>query len=142
MNGPTGVGAPIYVMLADRLADEILAGVHPDGTLLPSTNTLANEFSINPATARRALGKLAHDGVLEKQRGIGMKVAVGARQRIRADRRRTFVARHVTPLVDEAAALGIPKADVQRMLAGRSTGTALFDTVSFDDMVAVLATAG
>jgi GntR family transcriptional regulator len=141
MNRPAGVGVPIYAMLADRLEDEILAGVHPDGNLLPSTNTLANEFNINPATAARALGKLAHDGVLEKQRGIGMRVAAGARQRIRAERTRTLAARHVRPLVDEAAALGISMAEVQRMLAGRSTGTTLCDTMSFDDMVAVLATA-
>lgn len=38
MNQPSNAWSPISVALADRVTDDILAGVHPDGLLLSSTN--------------------------------------------------------------------------------------------------------
>jgi DNA-binding transcriptional regulator YhcF (GntR family) len=100
-------GTPLFVQIAERLAEEIADGALPEGDRVPSTNELAAYYRINPATAAKGIGVLTSDGLLEKRRGIGMFVAAGARQRLLAERRRRFAERFVEPLVAEAGRLGI-----------------------------------
>ena len=107
-------GAPLYFQVAERLAEEIADGILVEGERVPSTNELAAYYRINPATAAKGVNILTDDGLLEKRRGIGMFVAVGARQRLLAERRTRFVARYVAPLVAEAERLGI---DTDELLA-------------------------
>jgi len=100
-------GTPLFVQIAERLAEEIADGSLAEGERVPSTNELAAYYQINPATAAKGINVLAADGLLEKRRGIGMFVAAGARTRVLDDRRRRFAERHVHPLVAEASRLGI-----------------------------------
>ena len=71
-------GAPLFVQVAGRLADEIADGGLGEGERVPSTNELAAYYRINPATAAKGIGMLTDDGLVEKRRGIGMFVAAGA----------------------------------------------------------------
>ena len=100
-------GVPLFVQIAERLADEIADGTLPEGERVPSTNELAAYYRINPATAAKGISMLTDDGLLEKRRGIGMFVAAGARGRLLAERRKRFAERYVEPLVAEASRLGI-----------------------------------
>jgi GntR family transcriptional regulator len=100
-------GTPLFVQIAERLADEIADGALPEGERVPSTNELAAYYRINPATAAKGISMLTDDGLVEKRRGIGMFVAVGARARLLAERRKRFAERYVEPLVAEASRLGI-----------------------------------
>jgi GntR family transcriptional regulator len=100
-------GAPIFSQVAERLADEIADGSLPEGERVPSSNELAAFYRINPATAAKGITILLGDGLLEKRRGVGMFVAVGARERLLASRRRDFVERYVVPMVAEAKRLGL-----------------------------------
>jgi DNA-binding transcriptional regulator YhcF (GntR family) len=100
-------GAPLFVQIAERLADEIADGGLAEGEQVPSTNELAAYYRINPATAAKGIAMLTEDGLLEKRRGIGMFVAAGARNRLLGERRKRFAERYVEPLVAEAARLGI-----------------------------------
>ncbi len=100
-------GVPLFVQIAERLADEIADGTLAEGERAPSTNELAAYYRINPATAAKGLGMLTDDGLLEKRRGIGMFVAAGARVRLLSERRKRFAERYVEPLVAEASRLGI-----------------------------------
>lgn len=100
-------GAPLFVQVAERLADEIADGGLAEGERVPSTNELAAYYRINPATAAKGIGILTDDGLVEKRRGIGMFVAAGARARLLAGRRKRFAERFVEPLVAEASRLGI-----------------------------------
>ena len=100
-------GVPLFVQIAERLADEIADGTLPEGERAPSTNELAAYYRINPATAAKGLGMLTDDGLLEKRRGIGMFVVADARSRLLAERRKRFAERYVEPLVTEASRLGI-----------------------------------
>ncbi len=100
-------GAPLFVQIAERLAEEIADGGLAEGERVPSMNELAAFYRINPATAAKGINLLADDGLLEKRRGIGMFVAAGARKRLLAQRRDRFAAQYVEPLVTEAARLGI-----------------------------------
>ena len=100
-------GAPLFVQIAERLADEIADGGLVEGAQVPSTNELAAYYRINPATAAKGISMLTDEGLLEKRRGIGMFVAVGARARLLGERRKRFAERYVEPLVAEAGRLGI-----------------------------------
>jgi len=100
-------GAPIFVQIAERLADEIADGSLAEGDRVPSTNELAAYYRINPATAAKGISMLTDNGLVEKRRGIGMFVAVGARAQLLAERRKQFAERYVEPLVSEASRLGI-----------------------------------
>ena len=100
-------GVPLFVQIAERLADEIADGTLPEGERVPSTNELAAYYRINPATAAKGISMLTDDGLLEKRRGIGMFVAAGARAGLLTERRKRFAAQYVEPLVTEAARLGI-----------------------------------
>jgi GntR family transcriptional regulator len=99
--------SPLFVQIAERLAEEIADGALAEGGRVPSTNELAAYYRINPATAAKGIGMLTDQGLLEKRRGIGMFVAAGARDRLLAERRKQFAQRYVDPLVAEASRLGI-----------------------------------
>ena len=71
-------GAPLFVQVAERLADEIADGGLLEGEQVPSSNELAAYYRINPATAAKGINMLTDEGLLEKRRGIGMFVAAGA----------------------------------------------------------------
>ena len=100
-------GAPLFVQIAERLADDIADGSLAEGERVPSTNELAAFYRINPATAAKGIGMLTDERLLEKRRGIGMFVAAGARGQLLAERRKGFAEHYVEPLVAEAGRLGI-----------------------------------
>ena len=77
------------------------------GDRVPSTNELAAFYRINPATAAKGINVLTDSGLVEKRRGIGMFVAEGARDRLVAERRRSFVHRFIEPMVEEAKRLDL-----------------------------------
>jgi GntR family transcriptional regulator len=103
---------PIFAQVAERLADEIADGALAEGGRVPSSNELAAFYRINPATAAKGINVLIDDGLLEKRRGIGMFVAVGARRRLLDERRRQFAERYIEPMVIEATRLNIDAGDL------------------------------
>ncbi len=109
-------GTPLFVQIAERLADEIADGGLAEGERVPSTNELAAYYRINPATAAKGIGMLTDERLVEKRRGIGMFVAAGARARLLAERRQRFAERYVEPLVAEAARLGIGADELAAMI--------------------------
>ena len=111
-----GEGTPLFVQIAERLADEIADGGLAEGEQVPSTNELAAYYRINPATAAKGIGMLTDDRLVEKRRGIGMFVTAGARARLLAERRKRFAERYVEPLVAEAGRLGIGADELAAMI--------------------------
>ena len=99
--------SPLFVQIAERLADEVANGGLGEGEQVPSTNELAAYYRINPATAAKGINVLVGDGLVEKRRGVGMFVAAGARGRLLRERRGLLAERHIEPLVTEAIRLGI-----------------------------------
>jgi len=116
-----GEGGPLFAQVAERLAGEIADGGLAEGARVPSSNELAAFYRINPATAAKGINVLADDGLLEKQRGIGMFVATGARRRLLARRRAEFTARYVQPLLTEATRLGLDTDDLIAMITDTSS---------------------
>lgn len=99
--------SPIYRQIAERIRGEVLSGALGEDEQVMSTTQYATHFRINPATAAKAFAELVDEGVLYKRRGVGMFVAAGARDRLRAQHRARFFDEVVDPMVDEAMAIGV-----------------------------------
>lgn len=98
---------PIYAQIADRIRDDVAEGTLREGEQVMSTNQYAATYRINPATAAKAFAELVAEGVLGKQRGIGMFVADGARERLLAARRARYFDDVLAPALAEARRIGI-----------------------------------
>lgn len=107
---------PIFLQIAEAIENDILAGTLTEETQVPSTNEFAAFYRINPATAGKGVNLLVDDGVLYKKRGIGMFVAGGAREALASKRRDQFETEYVTPLLSEAAKLGITQKELVQMI--------------------------
>ncbi len=103
---------PIYVQIAESIRAEILSGALKEGDQVMSTTQYATTYRINPATAAKAFAQLVDEGVLHKQRGVGMFVTDGARTLLRDRRREAFFTERLDPVLREAALLGITTADL------------------------------
>ena len=68
---------PIFQQIAEQIENDIISGVLPEETQVPSTNEFAAFHRINPATAGKGVNLLVDAGILYKKRGIGMFVADG-----------------------------------------------------------------
>ena len=111
-------GTPLFVQIAEQLADDIVDGGLAEGARVPSTNELAAFYRINPATAAKGINLLVDDGVLEKRRGIGMFVAAGAQEQLRAGRRKRFAEQYVDTMLAEANRLGIDTDTLVSLIRG------------------------
>lgn len=107
---------PIFQQVAELIENSIIDGSLAEEEQAPSTNELALFHRINPATAGKGLNQLVADGTLYKKRGIGMFVSTGARESLRARRRKSFVAEYLQPAVAEARKLGLTAADLKSLL--------------------------
>lgn len=116
-------GRPLFLQIAEAIADSIVDGSLAEEEKAPSTNELAAFHRINPATAAKGVASLTDEGILYKKRGIGMFVAAGARERLLAQRRETFARTYVAPLLAEAERLGLSREDVRHLIEHRSAET-------------------
>ena len=107
MNEQLNSSKSIYLQISEMIETDILRGILLEEEQVPSTNELAKQYTINPATAAKGINLLVDSGILYKKRGIGMFVAGGAREKILRKRRMAFVESHVRPLLAEAESLGI-----------------------------------
>lgn len=103
---------PLFMQIADRIAEGIVDGTYPEDTAVPSTNELAKHLRINPATAGKGLTRLVEQGLLVKRRGIGMFVAVGARDQLVHERTESFSAEFVAPMIRAAGQLGLSREEL------------------------------
>ena len=116
MHGTLNDQSLIYLQIARMLEDDILRGVYREEEQVPSTNELAREYGINPATAAKGINLLVTDGVLYKRRGIGMFVAPGAMAAVKGKRRKALGEQYLLPLLREAKSLGLGKEELLAMV--------------------------
>jgi GntR family transcriptional regulator len=82
---------PIYRQLRDRVVAMILEGVLKEGDPLPSVRNVAADFRVNPLTVLKGYQQLVDERLVEKRRGLGMFVSLGARQALMKDERQRFL---------------------------------------------------
>lgn len=71
---------PLYMQVALELKAEIVNGVYPVGSLIPTEDELCKRFAISRHTVREALRVLREEGLISSRRGAGT-IVVPARAR-------------------------------------------------------------
>jgi len=69
-----GHNGPLYQMVVAALRAEIIRGVYPVGTRLPSESSLVARFAVSRHTVREALRQLRDLGLVESRQGLGTVV--------------------------------------------------------------------
>ena len=107
MSNPFDQDKPIYIQVREKIEDQIINNQLKEEEQAPSTNQLVNFYKINHVTVSKGVNQLVDEGILYKKRGIGMFVAVGAREKLIQKRKESFIDEYVVKLVREADKLGI-----------------------------------
>ena len=94
MNREWNDNQPIYRQLRDRVVHMILEGVLKEGDPLPSVRNVAAEYRVNPLTVLKAYQELVDEELVEKRRGLGMFVKVGAHKSLLKGERQKFLSEH------------------------------------------------
>ena len=107
---------PIYRQLKERVLEMILDGNLGDGDALPSVRTVAADYQLNPLTVLKAYQELVDEGLVEKQRGKGMFVMAGAKNRLLKTAKQRFLEEEWPRVCATIDRLGL---DPEALLASR-----------------------
>jgi GntR family transcriptional regulator len=108
-------GVPVYRQLMEQVKFHVASGLLKPGDELPSTRALSADLKINPMTVSKAYGLLEREGVVERHRGLALKVAPlarGASARRKAEQLRQVL----TPAAVSVQQLGVSTEDAIEML--------------------------
>src|SRR6202008_3116969 len=67
----TRPGEPLYLQVVRALKEEIVSGVYPIGSQLPTEEELCARFSVSRYTVREALRRLREDNLVSSRQGAG-----------------------------------------------------------------------
>lgn len=124
MRRPFNQDKPIYIQVREKIEDQIINKQLKEGDQAPSTNQLVNFYKINHVTVSKGINQLVDERILYKKRGIGMFVAVGAREKLVQKQKESFFEDYVVKLVHEANKLEITDNEIIRFIKnvkGRDT---------------------
>jgi len=105
---------PIYLQIADGIAEKILGGELKEGDRILSVRELGGELGVNPNTAMRSYEKLTADGIIYNQRGIGYFVAEGAKAIALEKMRNDFLENELPAILRKMRLLEIKAEDIFR----------------------------
>lgn len=111
---------PIFLQIKEQIEDSIMNGSVSRDERVPSTNEFAGYYKINPATAAKGINELVSEGILAKQRGVGMFVTEDARDILIQKRKNVFYESYVIPLKSEAEKLNIGTGEIIEMVKGET----------------------
>ena len=103
----------IYVQMADRLCDEILADKYQDDDRIPSVREYSVLLEVNTNTAVKAYDELARANIIYNKRGLGYFVTPGAKKQILKERKKEFMKERLPELFRQMQLLGITLEDVK-----------------------------
>ncbi|WP_054706032.1 GntR family transcriptional regulator [Bacillus sp. JCM 19041] len=107
---------PIFQQIAEMIADDIVEGTLHEGDQVPSTTDISKFYQVNRATAQKGLTTLVDAGFVYKQRGVGMFVAGGARNKLLTERKTDFYKHYVKPMLVEARRIKLTKQEIIHFL--------------------------
>ena len=100
----------IYVQIAERLSDEILAGKYKEDERIPSVREYAVLLEVNANTTVKAYDLLA------TKRGLGYFVSAGAKKQIKKTRKKEFMKERLPELARQMQLLDISIDEVKEEL--------------------------
>ena len=77
--------------MADRLCDEIIAGLYKADDRIPSVREYAVTLEVNTNTAVKAYELLAREEIIYNKRGLGYFVSPDAQKQILTQRKKEFM---------------------------------------------------
>ena len=105
---------PIYEQLKDIIYDQIIEGAIREGENIPSIRQVAILYRINPITVSKAYQLLMDEKVVEKQRGMGLFVKKGAKNRLCSKQKKAFLTREWPSILAKIERLGVDINDLVR----------------------------
>ena len=103
-------GKPVYEQIVEGIEKNILMGVYPEGSILPSLRELSVTLGINPNTIQKSYAELIRRGVIIPSPGSGTYVAPDSKARIREAATEKLT--KLEELVADLAIADVPKEDV------------------------------
>ncbi|WP_154179434.1 GntR family transcriptional regulator [Vibrio furnissii] len=107
---------PIFRQLADKITEQILQGIWPEGEALPSVRTVSADLKINHLTVMKGYQLLVDERLVEKRRGQGMFVASGALSQLRTQQRQQFLEQQIPQIAATLAQLDMSLDDFMQQL--------------------------
>ncbi len=108
----------IYIQIAERLCDEILAGKYQEDERVPSVREYAVLLEVNANTAVKSYDLLASEGIIYNKRGQGYFVSSGAKRQIKKTRKQEFMRERLPELARQMVLLDISLDEVKEALQG------------------------
>lgn len=98
---------PIYLQIAERLMEQVLAGQLAVDDRMPSVRDVAASMGVNPNTVMRTFDYLQSEEIIFNRRGVGYFVAPDAKERILALQRKEFLEEELPLIRQKMQLLGI-----------------------------------
>lgn len=112
----------IYLQIADRISEEILAGKYEEDSRIPSIREYAVMLEVNVNTVVKSYDMLSSSGIIANKRGLGYFVAGEAKSKIRDSRKDDFMTHYLPELVKQMKLLGINVDEVVKKLQNLING--------------------
>jgi GntR family transcriptional regulator len=107
---------PIFQQISDMISNEIVEGELLEGDQIPSTTEISKFYQVNRATVQKGLSALVDAGYVYKQRGVGMFVSKGAKQKLLEKRKEDFYNEYLKPMMEEAKRIEIKKEELLQVI--------------------------
>lgn len=109
-------GQPIYMQIAERLMDEILADQYQADERVPGVRDYSVLLQVNVNTTVKAFDVLSQRGIIYNKRGLGSFVSSEAKNIIHSARREEFLNQQLPDLARNMQQLDIPLSCVAERL--------------------------
>lgn len=107
-------GQPIYIQIAERLCDELLAGTYPTESRIPGVREYSALLEVNVNTIVKTFDYLARQGIIYPKRGMGYFVSTDAQTIILKERKQRFIDKVLPDFFKQLMQLNIPMEEVDR----------------------------
>lgn len=108
---------PIYMQIADRIADEVLSGALQADSRIPSVREYAATVEVNANTVVRSYDYLQQKGVIYNRRGLGYFVAPDAVKIVHDIRREQLLGDELKLVMRQLASIGISPDELKEIYA-------------------------
>ena len=113
----TGSSEPIYRQLVEHVRRRVASGQIKAGDEIPSVRELAQQLAVHPMTISKAYSLLEAEGLLERRRGLAMRVAPQHQRAQPAAARIELLRPALARAAAEARQLQLPRRSVMKLFA-------------------------